>query len=174
VAENTLLFSPGFFYNAPDMAKRTDRSSWQSAAEILGALLPHLPIAGRMQEYRVWEVWDEAVGEAIARKARPTRIQHGRLFVTVSNSVWMQELQFSKARMKEAVNRKLGEPVVKDIFFVVGRVRDTVSRPTSPPRRPLPPFNELQVPALGRADLESAFAALLAARRRRLKEEPRG
>lgn len=122
----------------------------------------------------MWEVWDEAVGEAIARKARPTRIQHGRLFVTVSNSVWMQELQFSKARMKDAVNRKLGEPVVKDIFFVVGRVRDTVSQPPSPPRRPLPPFNELQVPALGRSDLESAFAALLAARRRRLKEEPRG
>lgn len=156
------------------MATRTDNPSWHSAAEILSALLSHLPIAGRLHEYRIWEVWEEAVGEAVARKARPSKIQNGKLFVTVSNSVYLQELQFSKLRLKEAVNRQLGTPVVKDIFFVVGRVRDVVSHPPPLPRRPLPPFNELPVPALGRSDLESAFAALLATRRRRLKEEPRG
>jgi len=42
----------------PDMASPIDPPSWQAAAEILGALLPHLPIAGRLQEYRVWEVWE--------------------------------------------------------------------------------------------------------------------
>jgi len=156
------------------MATRTGKAAWQSAAEILQTLLPHLPIANRLHEYRVWEVWEAAVGEAVARKARPSKIQNGKLFVTVSNSVYLQELQFHKLRLKEAVNRQLGAAVVKDIFFFPGRVRDTVSQPPSPARRPLPPFSEVQVPALGRPDLESAFAALLAARRRRLaKEEPR-
>ncbi len=157
------------------MATRTDNPSWKSAAEILGALLPHLPIAGRLHEYRIWEVWKEAVGEAMARKARPSKIQNGKLFVTVSNSVYLQELHFHKLRIKDAVNQQLGIPVVKDIFFFPGRVRDTVSQPLPPSRRPLPPFSELQVPALARSDLESAFAALLAARRRRLaKEQPHG
>jgi len=157
------------------MATRTDNSTWKSAADILNTLLPRLPIAGRLQEYRIWEVWEAAVGEAVARKARPSKIQNGKLFVTVSSTVYLQELQFQKLRLKEAVNRQLGTPVVKDIFFFPGRVRDTVSPPSPPPRRSLPPFSELPVPALGRPDLESAFAALLAARRRRLaKEEPRG
>jgi hypothetical protein len=156
------------------MATRTHNSAWQSAAEILQTLLPHLPIAGRLHEYRIWEVWEETVGAAIARKARPSKIQNGKLFVTVSNSVYIQELQFHKLRLKDAVNRRLGTAVVKDIFFFPGRVHDTVSQPPPPSRRPLPPFCEVQVPALGRPDLESAFAALLAARRRRLaKEEPR-
>jgi hypothetical protein len=175
VAENTLLFSPSFFYDASHMATRADNSTWQSAAEVLATLLPHLPIAARLQEYRIWEVWETAVGEALARKARPSKIHNGKLFVTVSNSVYLQELQFQKLRLKEAVNRQLGTPVVKDIFFFPGRVRETVSPPAPPPRRPLPPFRELSMPALERADLASAFSALLAARRRRLaKEEPRG
>jgi|SRR5215470_4812637 len=157
------------------MATRTDNPAWQSAAEILRALLPNLPGAGRLHEYRVWEVWEAAVGEAVARKARPSKIQNGKLFVTVSNSVYLQELQFHKLRIKDAVNRQLGAAVVRDIFFFPGRVRDTVSPPPPPARRPLPPFSEVPVPALGRPELRSAFAALLAARRRRLAEkEPRG
>jgi hypothetical protein len=157
------------------MATHASIPSWQSAAEVLGSLLPHLPVADRLHEYRVWEVWEEAVGEAVARKARPRKIHNGKLFVIVSNSVYLQELQFFKARIKDAVNQRLGAPVVKDIFFVLGRVQDIAPRAAPPPSRPLPPFSELQVPALGRPDLESAFAALLAARRRRLaKGEPRG
>ena len=157
------------------MATRKDKPSWKSAAEILSSLLSHLPVAGRLQEYRVWEVWEAAVGEAVARKARPSKIQNGKLFVTVFNSVYLQELQFHKVQIKDAVNRQLGTPLVKDILFFLGRVRDAAPRPEHPPSRPLPPFSDLQVPALGRADLESAFAALLAARRRRLsKGEPRG
>lgn len=156
------------------MATRTDLPVWNSTAQVLGSLLSHLPSAGRLAEYRVWEVWEEAVGAAVARKARPQRIRNGKLFVITSNSTYLQELQFAKARIKEAVNQRLGAAVVKDIFFVLGQVRDTVTKPAAPPRRPLPPFSELTVPALGRADLEAAFTALAAARRRRLaKEEPR-
>src|SRR5207247_7844848 len=91
-----LLFSLRFFYDAFDMAPRANNPSWNSAAEVLGALLPHLPIAGRVQEYRVWEVWEEAVGEAVARKARPSKIRNGRLVVIASNSAYLQELQFYK------------------------------------------------------------------------------
>jgi hypothetical protein len=151
------------------MASSTKTAAWKSAADILTAVLPQLPIAGRAHEYRVWEVWEEAVGEAVARKARPSKIHHGKLFVTVSNSVYLQELQFYKARIKEAVNQRLGTPAVKDIFFVLGRVREAATRPAPPPSRPLPPYCDLTVPALGRPDLEAAFAALLAARRRRLR-----
>lgn len=159
----------------PGMASRTNPPSWQSAAEILGALLPHLPIASRLHEYRVWEVWESAVGETVARKARPSRVQHGKLFVMVSNSVYLQELQFSKIRIKNALNQALGAPVIKDIFFHIGRVREAVLPPAPPPSRPLPPFEEIAVPALGRPELEAALKSLLGARRRRLtKEEPRG
>jgi hypothetical protein len=156
------------------MASSDKTATWKSAADVLAAVLPQLPIASRAHEYRIWEVWEEAVGEAVARKARPSKIQHGKLFVIVSNSVYLQELQFYKTRMKDAVNQRLGAPVVKDIFFVVGRVHEAATRPAPPPSRPLPPYSDLTVPALGRPDLEAAFAALLAARRRRLRKGDTG
>jgi hypothetical protein len=147
------------------------RAEWKSTADVLDAVLPTLSGAGRLQEYRVWEVWEEAVGHLVARKARPSRIHRGKLFVIVSNSAYLQELQFYKVRIKEAVNQKLGAPLVKDIFFALGQVRDTALQPAPTPRRALPPFSELAVPHLGRPDLEAAFAALLDARRLRLLQD---
>lgn len=153
------------------MASREKTSSWNSAAAVLSAILPNLPGTSRLQEYRVWEVWAEVVGEAVARKAQPSRMQNGRLFVTVSNSVWMQEMQFYKVVMRDKVNQRLGAPIIKDIFFVLGRVRDMVPQSAEPPSRPLPLFRELTVPTLSDPKLEAAFASLLAARRRRLVPE---
>jgi predicted nucleic acid-binding Zn ribbon protein len=151
------------------------KDGWKSAAEVLRAVLPNLASAERLQEYRVWEVWEEAVGRLVARKAQPKKIQHGKLFVTVGNSVYLQEMQFYKMHIRDAVNQRLGAPLIKDIFFVLGRVQDVAIRPEPPPPlRPLPPYSELQVPKLNRPELQSAFASLLAARRRRLKEKPRG
>jgi hypothetical protein len=138
-------------------------------------MLPNVASAERLLEYRVWEVWEEAVGRLVARKAQPNKIQRGKLFVSVSNSAYLQEMQFYKAHIRDAVNTRLGSPVVKDIFFVLGRVSESAVRSLPPPpRRPLPPFHELEVPELGHPELEAAFSSLLNARRRRLKEKPRG
>jgi predicted nucleic acid-binding Zn ribbon protein len=152
----------------------TTQDRWKSAAEVLAAVLPKFASAERLQEYRVWEVWEEAVGRPVARKAQPAKIQRGKLFVTVSSSAYLQEMQFYKAHIRDAVNRRLGSLTVRDIFFVLGKVQEAAVRPTPPPRRPLPPFQELETPKLGRPELNEAFASLLQARRRRLKEKPRG
>ncbi|MEW6300972.1 MAG: DUF721 domain-containing protein [Thermodesulfobacteriota bacterium] len=151
----------------PDDVAR--RPAWHSAADILGGLLARLPHAGRLQEYRVWEVWEEVVGGEIARQARPVRIQDGKLFVTVSHPACAQELQFAKARVRARLNQKLGGAAVKGIFLIVGGAGPAAAPPA--PRRPLPPFTELAVPALGNPQIEGALAAVLAARRRRLAEE---
>lgn len=153
------------------MAKRTNNPSWAVAAEVLNALVPQFANTTRWREYQVWEVWEETVGEAIARKARPSKIHNGKLFVTVSNSAFMQELQFSKAIIREHLNKKLGAGTIKDLFFVIGRVGDVMIRPAAPRQRPLPPFTELPLPPLKHPELEAAFTKLLAARRRRLTQK---
>jgi hypothetical protein len=86
--------------------------------------------------------------------------------------MWMQELQFLKEMIKEKINARLGEPVVKDIFFVLGGGRrGHREEPEVSPVRRQEPFVELTVPPLENEELKEAFAALLAARRRRLKGE---
>jgi hypothetical protein len=158
------------------MATAKKNPSWDAAGAVLGTLVPQLTSLQRWNEYRVWDVWEEAVGEALARKAYPTKIQNGKLFVIVSNSVMMQELQFAKAMLRERLNKKLGAFVVRDIMFVIGRVSDRILHQSIPALRPIPVYTELTVPQLSRPELEAAFAKLIDARRRRLlqKGEPRG
>ena len=158
------------------MAKPTKNPFWSATSEVLRAVVPQFAQSQRWQEYRVWEIWEDAVGEALVRKARPTKIHNGKLFVTVSNSALMQELQFAKATLRDRLNAKLGTNTVRDIMFVIGRVREQGVRPRFPAQRPLPLFTELHVPSLNNPDLEAALMKLLRARRQRLlqKGERRG
>jgi hypothetical protein len=174
VGRKSIHFFGTFPYDAIVMRDRVKPPAWNSTADVVGSLVSQLPQAGRIHEYRVWSVWDEVVGEALARKVRPAKIQHGKLFVTVPNAVLIQELQFSKVQIKARLNQRLGGPVVKDIFFVAGDRRGTEPQspmPASP--RPLPPFTELSVPTIGSPEVERAFTAVLTARRRRLADEGR-
>ena len=158
------------------MPRQGENSSWKTASDVLSEIVPHLVSMPRWREYQVWQVWDEVVGGALARKARPSRIQNGKLFVTVSSSVLMQELQFAKAHLRDSLNQKLGTETVKDLQFFIGQVRTVSRREPKPRQLPSPPLTEVQLPLLDNTELAAAFARVLAARRRRLMQKgtPRG
>ena len=153
------------------MSRRTENSSWKATSDVLSGLVPQLANTARWREYQVWQVWEEVVGEALARKARPSKIHNGKLFVTVSSSALMQELQFMKARLRDGLNQKLGAGAVKEVQFFIGQVRELSLREPSPRKQPLPPFTELRLPPLDNAELAAAFARMLNARRRRLTQK---
>jgi predicted nucleic acid-binding Zn ribbon protein len=91
--------------------------------EVLDKSLKRLDPSGRLVEYGVWPIWNEAVGDTIARNAQPEKIRQGTLFVKVSSPVWMQQLQYLKETVAEKLNHALGKEVVKNLFFFIGSVR---------------------------------------------------
>lgn len=101
----------------------------------LSSLLPTLftgkPLGKRLRESAIWRVWDQAVGQPIASKARPAAFREGTLTVVVTSAPWMQQLGFLKRQILEAVNGALGEELVIEIYLKAGR-------PTPPPP-PVPP-----------------------------------
>jgi predicted nucleic acid-binding Zn ribbon protein len=90
--------------------------------EVLEKSLKRFAPAMRLDEYGVWPVWNDVVGKAIARNAQPEKIRNGTLFVKVTSPVWMQQLQYMKEMIAEKLNARLKTEVVRNIFFVVGRV----------------------------------------------------
>ena len=68
----------------------------------------------------VWHLWDAAVGETIARNARPAAFKGNLLIVHVSNSTWIHQLQFLKNDLISALNTALGKPLLTDIRFKIG------------------------------------------------------
>jgi predicted nucleic acid-binding Zn ribbon protein len=68
---------------------------------------------------RIWELWDSAAGDQIARNAHPAYLKNQILIVHVPSSAWIQQLQFSKKNIIEKLNTAAGSPLVSDIKFKI-------------------------------------------------------
>ena len=103
--------------------------------DILDRTMQRLPFRRRLDDYAVWEVWDDTVGPAVARNARPEKIRDGTLVVKVRAATWMQQLQYMKEIIAEKLNQRLEREVVTNIFFVVGEMprREAAGRPRARP-----------------------------------------
>jgi hypothetical protein len=90
--------------------------------DVLGNSLKRLDLGSRLDDYGVWPIWNEVVGNTIALNAQPEKIRNGTLFVKVTSPVWMQQLQFMKQMIADKLNERLKTETVKNIFFIVGRI----------------------------------------------------
>lgn len=88
--------------------------------DILSGLFKSPDLPFNPDDGRIWKVWEEAVGPAIARNARPLWIKQGRLRVAVTDPIWLQEIEFAGETIKQKVNEKLGREAVKKIEFRLG------------------------------------------------------
>jgi predicted nucleic acid-binding Zn ribbon protein len=139
--------------------------SIDAIGEVLEKSLSRLDLSRRLDEYGVWPIWRDVVGEAIARNAQPEKIRHGTLFVKVSSPVWMQELQFMKEMIAEKLNHRLPGEVVKNIFFMVGNIDVTpapsVERRTEAAEARAVPIDEEFLNSIGDPEIRAAFQKLV-------------
>ena len=94
----------------------------ERVGQVLDKSLKRMEISVRLDEYGVWPIWNDIVGTTIARNAQPEKIRNGTLFVKVASPVWMQQLQYMKEMIAEKLNQRLKTDIVRNIFFVVGRI----------------------------------------------------
>jgi predicted nucleic acid-binding Zn ribbon protein len=75
-----------------------------------------------LDAYRLWQQWEDVVGQPIAQNTQPEAIKGKLLLVNVSSAPWMQQLQFLKLELIEKLNEALGKDLVGDIRFKIGPV----------------------------------------------------
>jgi hypothetical protein len=152
------------------------RDPIEKLGEVLSKSLKRLDPTGRLGEYGVWPIWDQAVGEAVARNAQPEKIRQGTLFVKVSSPIWMQQLQYLKETIAEKINQELGKEVVKNIFFVIGKVEAApAATPGKKPETPIaaaPPaqLDEATLASIKDPDVRRAFKKLFTVSSRKRKD----
>jgi predicted nucleic acid-binding Zn ribbon protein len=91
-------------------------------SSLLEQTLARIGLDRRLDDYRVWQAWDEVVGRTISRNAQPVRLDGTRLIVTVRSSTWLQELSLLQRELIVRLNEWMKREVVRELFFVVGRV----------------------------------------------------
>lgn len=136
-------------------------------ADLMAGIFAGKPAGKRLEEGKIWLVWDAAVGRQIAAKARPSSIRDGVLTVCVVSAPWMQQLTYLRQQIVAKVNELLGADLVRDIYLKSGRQEAPHSSPKtvkSPPRTLSPLEIErisAQTSTISDQELRDSFAKLL-------------
>jgi predicted nucleic acid-binding Zn ribbon protein len=129
------------------MAKRSrSHDSLKTTRSVLEGILNNLGIANKIEQHRIWAVWQEAVGVQIAQHAVPARIRNNVLEVKVAHPVWMQQLQLLKPRLLVQINSHLGDTPITDLYLRRGQIKVETHTPREP---------EIALPELDSAELNS-------------------
>ncbi|NIQ37405.1 MAG: DUF721 domain-containing protein [Proteobacteria bacterium] len=97
-----------------------------------------MDLKDKLEGYRIWSLWSDLVGEQIARRAQPDRLRNRILFIRVSNSTWMQQLQTMKPMLLERIRKTIKGNAVNDIRFSLGEVDPPVQGADHvPPEKPM-------------------------------------
>ena len=115
----------------------------------------------------LYPAWDAVVGAQVARVTRLDALHSGVLTVVVKNSVWIQELIMLRERIVGGLTDRLGEPLVHDVRFRVGRIheRKTPGHEMAPPpgpSRPLTDSARAKLEEVRDPELRAAIARALA------------
>ncbi len=94
----------------------------QPIRSVLETTLKSLEIDVPLKSYSILGAWNEIAGTTVAAHSQPRSIRNHILFIDVTHSTWMQQLQFLKPTLLEKVNAFLGETLIQDIRFKVGKV----------------------------------------------------
>jgi predicted nucleic acid-binding Zn ribbon protein len=102
----------------PDNEKR----SFVHIGHVIRDMLKHHRLETDTSLIRVWDVWEDAVGEVIAANTRPAAFKGDLLIVNATSSSWLQQLRFLKPEVIRKINHALGEVSVQDIKFKIGPI----------------------------------------------------
>ena len=89
---------------------------------LLASVLTQKDWQRRLRLHQVFLFWDEVVGMEIARHAQPQVIKGDVLWLTVSDSIWMQQLQFERQHILVLLNTRLAAG--KDQSVIATRLGD--------------------------------------------------
>jgi len=89
----------------------------------LGTLLRHavdfLPQRQELKECLALALWDQAVGEALAKKTKPLRLYRSTLIITVPSQAWRKELHLLRTEIVTKMNENAGFRLIHDVEFRV-------------------------------------------------------
>lgn len=100
-------------------SRRSDGGSPQPLGDVLSRFLSRNGLAAKVEAASVVPEWEGLVGPQIAAVTTPLRVSEGTLFVAVTTSAWMMELNLMKADLMRYVNAGKGAGRIKQIVFVM-------------------------------------------------------
>jgi hypothetical protein len=118
------------------------RKKYYQLADVLPEVSRHQGWNVKLDMHSFFPKWQDIVGEEVAGCSKPLKIVKDTLWLEVENSTWMQQLQFEKLRILEAINVTLKISRIRDIRFVLPRDHEDGGKERIPVLRYIPPDTE--------------------------------
>ena len=105
------------------MSDENRKSHLSPVASVLQSLLQNSksPLSEQFIRWRLWQKWDEVVGEEIAKHSMPVSYLDGTLYVWVKSAPRMQEMTFLVREIRKKINDFAGKYWVNSIRFTLDR-----------------------------------------------------
>jgi predicted nucleic acid-binding Zn ribbon protein len=71
----------------------------------------------KLNTSNIFNHWEEIAGKEIAKRSRPERLVNMTLHVSVTSSIWANELSLMSEELINRINSSAGEEVVKKLRF---------------------------------------------------------
>ena len=86
---------------------------------VLPDIVDHKGWKMKLDMHSFFPIWHKVVSENVASCSRPLKIVKDTLWLEVSNSSWMQQLQFEKRQILQDINATLKISRIRDIKFIL-------------------------------------------------------
>jgi predicted nucleic acid-binding Zn ribbon protein len=94
-------------------------SSPRAVGEIIERLLRRRGLSAKVEAASVVPEWPSLVGPRIAAVTRPQRVSNEVLFVAVTSSAWMMELNMMKGELMRRINAGKKEGRIRQVIFLM-------------------------------------------------------
>ncbi len=81
-------------------------------------LLNTYRLKGKLQETNLIESWEKVCGSLISRHTENLFVSNNKLYVKVDSAALKNELMYSKTKLVSALNKSVGDEIIKDIVFI--------------------------------------------------------
>ncbi len=88
-------------------------------SRVLPDIVDHKGWKMKLDMHSFFPIWHKVVSENVASCSRPLKIVKDTLWLEVSNSSWMQQLQFEKRQILQDINATLKISRIRDIKFIL-------------------------------------------------------
>jgi len=103
--------------NHEDVPMNKKEESLTPLKDVISTLLGDASLPFNPEDARIWKFWEEVVGAPVAKHTRPLWIKEGKLRVSVTDPIWLQELGYVERTIRDKLNGKLGRKAVHRIEF---------------------------------------------------------
>lgn len=89
----------------------------QSLKNVLKDMVETYRLKSRLTQTRLQNVWETIMGKTISGYTKEIKLRKNTLYLTIDSATLKQELSYGKEKIKNVLNKELGEKLIEEVVI---------------------------------------------------------